>query len=80
MSFREGGPRSHIREATTSVHTDQPGRQQSERGWIDHFYPIVTKGLKLSDFLLLSTEELRHDWQVQSWGPSSWPQLPFSLL
>lgn len=26
--------RSHIREATTSVHTDQPGRQQSERGWI----------------------------------------------
>ena len=29
-----GGPRSHIREATTSTHTDQPGRQQSERGWI----------------------------------------------
>lgn len=31
-----GGRRaqSHIREATTSMHTDQPGRQQSERGWI----------------------------------------------
>lgn len=34
MSLGAGGPRSHIREATTSVHTDQPGRQQSERGWI----------------------------------------------
>lgn len=34
MSLGAGRPRSHIREATTSVHTDQPGRQQSERGWI----------------------------------------------
>lgn len=24
----------HIRKATTPVHTDQPGRQQSERDWI----------------------------------------------
>lgn len=34
MSLAAGRSRSHIREATTSVHTDQPGRQQSERGWI----------------------------------------------
>lgn len=34
MSLAAGRSRSHIREATTSMHTDQPGRQQSERGWI----------------------------------------------
>lgn len=34
MSLAAGRSRSHIREATTSEHTDQPGRQQSERGWI----------------------------------------------
>lgn len=34
VSFGAGESRSHIREATASTHTDQPGRQQSERGWI----------------------------------------------